>query len=163
MRGAPSTVRPFRISTLAGMVEKPDSAWVSSLRVAALAPIGARLAARVELLAFMTLTEPATTDAGARSGGGGGAGQARDALVLAFGRPRGKLVAEAAIGAAVQLDRERLGGKELQRHQALGLAGALRLHGRAAGAGGLGVELAERLADRIGGGLGIGGVDLQVG
>ncbi len=47
---------------MAGMVEKPDSAWVSSLRVAALAPVGARLAARVELLAFMTLTEPATTD-----------------------------------------------------------------------------------------------------
>src|ERR1700704_5134150 len=61
MRGAPSTVRPFRTSTLAGMVEKPDRAWLSSLRVAALAPVGARLAARVELLAFMTLTEPATT------------------------------------------------------------------------------------------------------
>src|SRR5260370_42352900 len=62
MRGAPSTVRPFRTSTLAGMVEKPDSAWLSSLRGAALAPIGARLAARVELLAFMMLTEPATTE-----------------------------------------------------------------------------------------------------
>ena len=54
-------MRPFRTSTLAGVVEKPDSAWVSSFSVAGLAPVGARLAARVELLAFMTLTEPATT------------------------------------------------------------------------------------------------------
>src|SRR5260370_7731613 len=62
MRGDPSTVRPLRASAWVGMVEKPDRAWVSSLSVAALAPIGARLAAKVELLAFTIPTEPLTSD-----------------------------------------------------------------------------------------------------
>src|SRR4051794_20895733 len=63
MRGAPSTVRPFRTSILAAAAgAKPARAWVSSLSVAALAPIGARLAAKVELLAFTIPTEPVTSE-----------------------------------------------------------------------------------------------------
>src|SRR5215218_9993411 len=61
-RGAPSTVRPFQTSTLA-LVLKPARASVSSLRVAVLAPVEARLVARPELaLTFTRLTEPATTE-----------------------------------------------------------------------------------------------------
>ena len=62
MRGAPSTVRPWRTSTLAVGGAKPASAWVSSLSVAALVPAGARLVASVALLALTTVTDPATTD-----------------------------------------------------------------------------------------------------
>ena len=63
----------------------------------------------------------------------------------------------------MQFDGERLGGIELQGDQALGLVGALRLQDRAAGTGGLGVELAECLGDGVGRGLGVGRVDLEVG
>ena len=60
-RGAPSTVRPFQTSTLAPV--KPASASLSSLRVALLAPVEARLVASPELaLTFTRATEPATTE-----------------------------------------------------------------------------------------------------
>src|SRR5882724_4738285 len=62
MRGAPSTVRPCRTSILAAFVEKPDRAWVNSLRVALLAPVEAREVARLELLALTRPTDPATTE-----------------------------------------------------------------------------------------------------
>lgn len=58
----PSTVRPWTTSIFAAAVEKPASAWVSSLRAAGLAPVGARLDASVALLVFMVFTESATTE-----------------------------------------------------------------------------------------------------
>src|SRR5262245_43240530 len=61
-RGVPSTVRPFRMSSLAAVGAKPDKAWVRSLSDAGLAPSGARLAASVEALAFTRPTEPATRE-----------------------------------------------------------------------------------------------------
>src|SRR6266545_4870824 len=60
-RGAPSTVRPFQTSTLA--LVKPASASLSSLSVALLAPVEARLVARPDLALTLTrATEPATTE-----------------------------------------------------------------------------------------------------
>ena len=43
MRGAPSTVRPWRTSTFSVGGAKPARAWVSSLSVAELVPAGAKL------------------------------------------------------------------------------------------------------------------------
>src|SRR5215813_3681301 len=57
-RGLPSAVLPFRMSILAALGAKPASAWVSSFRLAWLAPIGANQADRVELLALISPTEP---------------------------------------------------------------------------------------------------------
>ena len=62
MRGVPSTVRPWTTSILAAAGANPESAWVSSLRAAGLAPVGARLVASVALLVFTVLTESATTE-----------------------------------------------------------------------------------------------------
>ena len=157
-RGAPSTVRPFQTSTLASV--KPASASLSSLRVALLAPVEARLVGEAGAGADLDQRDRARDH---RPGAGacrlGRARKAGDALVVVLGGVGRQLEAVAAVGAAMQLHGQRLGGIELQGDQPLGLVGALRCHDRAARVGGLPVELLQRLADGVGRRLGVGGVD----
>ncbi len=89
------------------------------------------------------------------------AGRLGDALVVVRGGARGELEAVEAVGPASELIGQRLVGIELKGNEALGLAGALGGEHGAAGTGGLHLGLAERLADGVGGGLGVIGVDAE--
>ena len=68
---------------------------------------------------------------------------------------------ERAVGAAGEVDGQRFVRIELEGHQSLGLAGTLGGKHGAAGAGGLDLGLAQRLADCIGGSLGVIGIDAE--
>ena len=150
------------MSTLAALGAKPASAWAKFLEGGRLAPVGASRSARVESLALIRPTEPATSVRAPRPPAAEAAlGTLETRSSSLSVAPGASLEAEAAVGAAIQLDRQRLGRIELQVTQPLGLAGALRLQDGAARIGGLGVELAHRLGDGVGGSLRVGRVDLQ--
>ncbi len=151
----PSTVRPWTTSIRAAAGAKPESACVRSLRAAGLAPVGARLVARVAPLAFTVLTESGTTE---RAPGpvldGAEPGRLETRSSSSSVAPGASLKPNDAVGPAGEIDGQRLVRIELQGDQALGLAGALRGEHGAAGAGGLDLGLAQRLADGVGGGPG---------